>query len=239
MDRTQRGLSVRHLILFFLAGVAVCGVFFALGFLVGYNQRPAGAGGVETERLVSAGAVPPTVNPSPGADKSAGEDATSASSAGGAATGENGTSSPMGARGDNQASQTNPADRANPAAQATQPRSAKPKRGGPAPEVTETDLEKEEIGQTAGTSTPPGAPDRKAAAEIVIQVVASRTRQDATNLVNTLKTHGYSAFLVTPEEAKAGDKLYRVEVGPFASRHEAERIRERLSGLGYKPFIRR
>ena len=214
MDGNQRGLSARHLVLFFLAGVAVCGVFFALGFLVGYNQRPSSAGGVETERLVSSGAVPPTVNPSTGSDKPASDNPTNGSSAG--------------APGANQANGAN------------QPDSAKPKRGGnPAPEVSETNLEQEEIGHPAGAPAPASEAEKKPAEGNVIQVVALRTRQDAAHMVDVLKTHGYSAFLVSPEEAKASDNLYRVEVGPFATRREAEKTRERLSGLGYKPFIRR
>ena len=35
----EKGLSAGHLAVLFLAGVAVCGVFFSLGFLVGYNER--------------------------------------------------------------------------------------------------------------------------------------------------------------------------------------------------------
>ena len=34
-EHEERGLPARHLILLFLAGVAVCGVFFSLGSLVG------------------------------------------------------------------------------------------------------------------------------------------------------------------------------------------------------------
>jgi cell division septation protein DedD len=58
----DKGLSTRHLILFFLAGVAVCGVFFSLGFLVGYNERATGMSPA-IERVPTSGAIPPTVNP--------------------------------------------------------------------------------------------------------------------------------------------------------------------------------
>jgi DedD protein len=61
-DRDDRGLSARQLVMLFLGIVTVCGVFFAAGFLVGYNERtskelpPA-------ERVEPASTIPPTVNP--------------------------------------------------------------------------------------------------------------------------------------------------------------------------------
>jgi cell division septation protein DedD len=57
-------------------------------------------------------------------------------------------------------------------------------------------------------------------------------------LVGVLKGRGYSAFLLTPAEARSGDKLFRVEVGPFSSRAEAEKARQKLADEGFKPFLR-
>ncbi len=65
VERTEeRGLSARHLILVFLVGVAVCGVFFSLGFLVGYNERSSRAT-PETERVTTPSNVPPPINAPP------------------------------------------------------------------------------------------------------------------------------------------------------------------------------
>ena len=208
----QKGLAARHLILFFLAGVAVCGVFFALGFLVGYNQRPAGAQ-VETERLVSSGAVPPTVNPPPDGQKPAGEEAAAApsGSAGAPRSGE----------------------RSQPEARPRQ------RTGVPTPEVSETDIEDGPSSAARPAGPQNGQGSKAMAAGLAIQVIASSSRQDAATLVDVLKTRGYSAFLVTPEEAHLGDKLYRVEVGPFNSREQAEKVKQKLVDQGFKPFIRR
>ncbi len=64
-ERTEeRGLSARHLILVFLVGVAVCGVFFSLGFLVGYNERSSRTT-PETERVTPPTVVPPPINAPP------------------------------------------------------------------------------------------------------------------------------------------------------------------------------
>jgi cell division septation protein DedD len=61
-DREDRGLSARQLVMLFLGIVTVCAVFFAAGFLVGYNERtskelPA------AERVAPSAVIPPTVNP--------------------------------------------------------------------------------------------------------------------------------------------------------------------------------
>ncbi len=71
-----------------------------------------------------------------------------------------------------------------------------------------------------------------------VQGDARRGRQDADAVVKILKTRGYPVFLVTPEYANAGDNLYRVQVGPFSTREDAERVRAKLSDEGFKPFIK-
>jgi cell division septation protein DedD len=74
--------------------------------------------------------------------------------------------------------------------------------------------------------------------EFTVQVAASRTKEDAEALVKILESRGYPVFLVTPEYAHANDNLYRVQVGPFASRTDAEKVRAKLTQEGFKPFIR-
>jgi cell division septation protein DedD len=68
--------------------------------------------------------------------------------------------------------------------------------------------------------------------------VASRTKEDAETLVRILKGRGYPVFLVSPQHAHANDNLYRVQVGPYTSRDNAERVRAKLTREGFKPFIR-
>lgn len=60
--RGSRGLSVRQLTLVFLGAVGVCALFFALGYLVGVNGRPA-ATDLATEQVPPPSEIPPTVNP--------------------------------------------------------------------------------------------------------------------------------------------------------------------------------
>jgi cell division septation protein DedD len=66
-----------------------------------------------------------------------------------------------------------------------------------------------------------------------------RTRQDADSVVRVLRGRGYHALLVPPQHAHAKDSLYRVQVGPFASRDSAEKTLAKLKHDGFKPFIRR
>jgi cell division septation protein DedD len=75
-------------------------------------------------------------------------------------------------------------------------------------------------------------------AGFTVQITALRTKQDAEGVVGLLKGRGYPVFLVAPGQAYANDNLYRVQVGPFASRDDAEKARTKLTREGFKPFIR-
>ena len=63
-DGGTSGLSTGHLLFVFLVGVAVCAVFFSLGFLVGYNERSSKEE-VVSERVTTPPVIPPTVIPPP------------------------------------------------------------------------------------------------------------------------------------------------------------------------------
>ena len=65
-----------------------------------------------------------------------------------------------------------------------------------------------------------------------------RAKPDAERVVRVLRGRGYHALLVPPQHAHAKDSLYRVQVGPFASRDGAEKTLAKLKHDGYRPFIR-
>jgi len=97
--------------------------------------------------------------------------------------------------------------------------------------------------QTAANPAPnPPAPPSPAPGEvgegITLQVAALRTKQDADALVNILRGRGYPVFMVTPEYAHADDNLFRVQVGPFKTRDDADKVRTKLAQEGFKPFIK-
>ena len=108
----------------------------------------------------------------------------------------------------------------------------------PAPAAPAPSAVKPEEKPGPGASATPPAGAGEVGVGFTVQVVASRTKQDAEALVTILAGRGYPVFLVTPEYAHANDNLYRVQVGPFTSKEEAEKVRGRLTQEGFKPFIR-
>ena len=73
----------------------------------------------------------------------------------------------------------------------------------------------------------------------VVQVIAVRTRDEADAIVSRLKRKGYAAFVFVPDGA---DRLafFRVRIGPFTTRPEADAVARRLAREeGYTPWITR
>ena len=215
--RGEKGLSTRHLILVFLAGVAVCGVFFSLGFLVGFNERSSRTS-LATERVSTPATIPPAINPP--------LETTLVGASGGASST---TSVPPPLASLQASDQAAPQGEQKPAmAPGTAPPPVTPL---PSPGKAE------DKPGPAVASTPPAAAG-EVGVGITVQVVASRTKADAEALVKILEGRGYPVFLVTPEYAHANDNLFRVQVGPFASRNDAEKVRAKLTQEGFKPFIK-
>lgn len=214
--RDEKGASARQLVLMFLAAVAVCAVFFSLGFVVGYNHAPAKAGPV-TENVSPAGEIPPTVNPPSG-----GSSQTSSQGVETEKITPETASIPQ--------PEQPPTLQSKPAAK-TQPMVSKTvKKAAP---------------KRAAESKPVSAPrthttskaSKTSGSHFAVQVMASKSKGDAGNLVNLLKSHGYPAYILTPQEANAKDNLFRVQVGPFASRVAADSTRDKLVGEGFRPFV--
>jgi cell division septation protein DedD len=59
-------------------------------------------------------------------------------------------------------------------------------------------------------------------------------QEDADALVEALKKKQYAAF-ATP----VGDKLFRIQVGPFTDLKDAEAMRTKLMGDGYNPILKK
>ncbi len=211
-DRFEKGLSTRYLLMVFLAGVAVCAVFFSLGFLVGYNERSSKVVPLTENITGSSSVIPPTVNPPAGAPGS------SASAP---------SPTPPSGPPDQISTESVQLEQS---AKAQAPSPVKPllaeTASAPPPSSN---------ARTASSPAPSGAPPSQG---LAVQVTALRAKSEAAALVKTLKGRGFSAYLVTPQAAHAGDRLYRVHVGPFATRQEAEKVMARLSKQGYKPFIK-
>jgi cell division septation protein DedD len=90
----------------------------------------------------------------------------------------------------------------------------------------------------AAPAPPQGSPGVEVGSAFTVQVAASQNQQDAEKLVKELKSRGYAVFVVTPEFAHAKDNLFRVQVGPFATREVAQKVRDKIAKEGFKPFIK-
>ncbi|MEJ2007875.1 MAG: SPOR domain-containing protein [Acidobacteriota bacterium] len=213
----EKGPSARHLVMMFLAAVAVCAVFFSLGFVVGYNHSPSRITPV-TENVGSPGNIPPTVNP-PAEDSSLSPNQKVQAEN----IGQEASSVPPPVR-------PKPLPPEPAATAPTQPKPAKPPKL-----VTRAKPKHKPAAAKQRQSKPSHAAD--SGGRYVVQVMASRTRADAVRLVRLLETHDYRVFIVSPQQSHVPDHLYRVQVGPFPSRAAAERARHRLEGEGLRPFI--
>jgi DedD protein len=69
-----------------------------------------------------------------------------------------------------------------------------------------------------------------------VQVAAVSKQEDAQALVDALKKKDYPAFVAAET---AADKLFRVQLGPFADIKDAEAMRTRLVGDGYSPILKK
>lgn len=85
---------------------------------------------------------------------------------------------------------------------------------------------------------PPPAPAPEAhlalGAGYMVQIAAVRNQDDARLMSDTLKKQHYPVVIVQPS-----DKLYHVQVGPYADAKEAEAIRARLIAAGFNAFVKR
>ena len=69
-----------------------------------------------------------------------------------------------------------------------------------------------------------------------MQVAAVSKQEDADALVDALKKKQYPAFVAAQG---ATDKLFHVQVGPFADIKDAEAMRTKLIGDGYSPILKK
>ena len=74
----------------------------------------------------------------------------------------------------------------------------------------------------------------QAAASIMVQIAAVSRPEDATVLVSALKGLGYNASV----RSEPTDKLFHVQVGPFATRDDAMAMRAKLINDGYNAILK-
>jgi len=206
-------LESRHLVGLFFLLVVIFGVVFTLGYLLGHNQfdtKVRSALGKPADSVDAKGA--PSVPPS---DKPTG-----------------GSATPAGGKPDWEfyhAAEPKPVqdhlEPAKPAVATAQPTAAKPAVSKPA--APKPAAEQKPSSAMKAPVIPKGS--------ITLQVAAVRHESDALALAQALQIKKFPAFVLTPE----GDKLYHVQVGPYADGQTAGTARRELEAQGFKSIIKR
>jgi DedD protein len=229
-------LDHRHLAFFFLGAVAVCAIFFSLGFVVGRGQAYEGVikespSAAKTAELKSSNDIAPESNsllePSLGEVVSSSQDLSTN-------PGKSGRKGPpvvdyrreldfysavKGKKVD---------ENFHPVADEVETGS-KPGRKTIRKTVSKTQAIP--VGSLQPKISPSGS-------LVSLQVAALKNATDADKLVKTLRSKGYSVSTVTPGSEDIR-KLIRVQIGPFTSSGEAAKVKARLERDGYQIITRR
>ena len=235
-DDTEITLGVGKLLGLFFLLAAICGVFFSIGYSLGKSSG----------REQALNDQPSTVN---------------ASTDTGAASinGENKPSAAVAMKSDSQtpATEEAPAEQQKPltfykAVQqngtGAQTAPAQPEAGSAS--ATKTVAAAQPPAETLPATTTPGPAASRTASNviahsspvtgpgtIVVQIAAVSREDDAVALAGALRKKNYNVFVVN--NPVTNDKLYHVQVGPFATLAEAEAMKAKLVGEGYNPILKR
>jgi DedD protein len=237
-------LNGKQLVFLFMAATVVAVVIFLCGVMVGRGV-PQRAGDV-TEVPIEAASIDPTVLP-PAATSSSSSTAAAPLTAGETLTYTERLEEPtpaaetLKAPGETAtATSSVPARAAEPVAEKPRPIAAVSTPAAPAPAPAPPPPAPI---AAAKPVPPPPAPIAASASKepagvgFVVQVAAVKERGEADTIARRLSTKGYPAFVTT---APGGVQMFRVRVGKFPDRREAETIAGRLEKEEqFKPWITR
>ena len=127
-----------------------------------------------------------------------------------------------------------PANTENDAAEDAAPAPAKPSKTPQAQQVAVKQPVDDAPSDKPARPAPVPLPAATSSGQFVVQVSATTRQSDAESLLAALKRKGYTVAI--KQEA---DSRFHVQVGPFASKADAETTRKQLDADGYKgPFIK-
>lgn len=113
---------------------------------------------------------------------------------------------------------------------------AKPGESKPSKSATSTKAEESKASPTADSKTGSDKlPAPVKGGKFAVQAAATSTEQAARELADRLKKSGLAPYTERADTAEGA--RYRVRVGPYASREDAERVRARLKSLGINANI--
>jgi cell division septation protein DedD len=207
---TEITLGTGKLLILFFGLVGICALFFALGYSLGRKSEPA---------ITTASAA---ISPQP-------TGSTSKASSGSATTPPPMTFYKSVEQKDANPELTPAADAKTETPAAAMPATAT--AAGAAPATTTPDG-----AAGAAAAAPPDPAMTLPTAAYFVQVAAVSKQEDADSLVDALKKKQYPAFVAA---TVATDKLFRVQLGPFADVKDAEAMRTRLIADGYSPILKK
>jgi DedD protein len=213
---TEIILGTGKLLGLFFGLVALCAVFFGMGYKLGHSVSP-------SPDPVELAAIAPVAGNTSGLKPTAARVAAQPSCD--AKTDPN--CQPQAAKSDSDElaffKNANPAQTTGAAQQpASQPGATSPPQSATATTTS----------APATTTTPELA--KPGAASFVVQVAAVSAKDDADRLQAALQAKRYPVFIVSDSP----DHLFHVQVGPFAERNDAISMRDRLSADGYNPIVK-
>jgi DedD protein len=198
---TEITLGTGKMLAAFFGLVALCAVFFGLGFSLGKNSVSSSVVTLPTgQTAVTGGPRPSAVKPT-------------------SSTNQADLTFYKAVEKKDADSQLTAADSTSPAA------TPAPAAGSSAPPSP----------ATSGEAKPMPPDPAVAGGGYFVQVAAVSKPEDAEALVEALKNKQYPAFLATAPT----DKLFHVQVGPFADVKDAENMRGKLLSDGYNPILKK
>jgi len=207
----DRILESRHLVGLFLGVVLLCGVFFTLGYVMGRNQYEGAVHAAEARDGVD---MP--VHPALKAKHS---------------TENPPAANPTNTEWDFYSKKDD--NHLEPEAKLTKP-------SAPAPDAdsepsTPATPAPAPISAKAARPSSSFSPPRLGKNSIVLQVAATRHKDDAFAMADAIQQKHFPCFVLAP----GGDSFYRVQVGPYRDEKSAEAARGALERAGFKAIIKR
>src|ERR1039458_6213791 len=207
----DRVLESRHLVVFFLGVVLLCGVFFTLGYVMGKTQY----GGSVHAESAEATLPPARKAPQPAAPEKA-----------------PGTA-PVPANSEWDFYSKNNNNNLEPAAKPSTP-AASARAIAPASKTSEVLSTPAAAARTVPVSAR-FQPPNMLKGSVVLQIAALTHQSDALAMADMLQQKKFPSFVVTPTT----DNFYRVQVGPYSDQHAAESAKTALDHAGFKAIIKR
>lgn len=209
---TEITLGTGRLLGLFFGLVALCGVFFGVGFSLGRSST-------RMVEPVTVAGLPPAATTS-GAKPSAAH----------AADAKPNCADPKGC-GD---AQPNTTDELT-FYKSVEQKDANAQLQQPAPTATAAAATPAAAPATASAPAPELAGAGGVSGGYMVQVAAVTKQEDADALVNALRQKQYPVFVATVPT----DKLFHIQVGPFPDIKDADGMRQRLMSDGYNPIVKK